>query len=254
LCEERILCSSKEQLLKMEEYAIRRAHDAFLELEIARKTATGAVHEQSDEVNCDAIPTSYEFKDAAEQDTNSKRSVEEKLLRQQKDTELKARYSRGQRLKPQQQKSAIEIETGAASDSDGTKGDIISEDNVSERQHHVIRQDDSGYSTSRRQTSLTTDTCLDRGKVWGQKQDIALGFPGRPDLWDRVKQAAKESEIAITTADGRIVSDGIWNTPSLKLLWNDFWGQARTLLSWTVTTSDLAVNLTARDSSFAVGK
>lgn len=241
----------------MEEYAIRKAHDAFLELEIARKTATGAVHEQSDEVNCEIRPTIYVFKDAAEPDAKSKHSVEDKLLNQQNDTALKARYSRAQRLKLQQ-KSEIELEAGQASDSDGTKGDIISEDNVSERQHHVVHQDDStSCSPSRPQTSFTPDTSLDRGKSCELKQDIAFCFSGRPDLWDTVKQAAKESEIASNRVGhifGRIVSDGTWHAPSLKLLWSDFWRQAGSLLSWTVTTSDLAVDIMARDSSFAVGK
>jgi hypothetical protein len=240
----------------MEEYAIERAHDAFRELEIARKTAAGAVHQQSDEVNCDTKPTTYVFKNASESDVQRKRSIEDNSLSQRNNTELKPRYSRAKRLDSLQQQCEGDFETGQASDSDGTKGEIISEDNVTERQHHVVHQGGSSCP-SRPQTSLATETGLDLGESWRFKQDIGLGLPGRPDLWDTVKQAAKESEI-VSNRDGHLfghtVSSGIWNAPCLKLFWNDFWRQARSLLAWTVTTSDLAVDLTARDSSFAVGK
>jgi hypothetical protein len=75
--------------------------------------------------------------------------------------------------------------------------------------------------------------------------------------WEIVEMVATESD-ANSGRRGQLegrehrVSDGIWKFPTPKLVWGNFYTKTCSMLSWTVSTSEQATDLKARDSSFAV--
>ncbi|CAB9496984.1 expressed unknown protein [Seminavis robusta] len=280
-CEERILCSSIDQLVQLQAEAVQQAHDAFLELEVTRKEAAEAVFETAEEAKCTFLFQDDKGRELGAASSHRSGDMESRLFgigqaalemasnkQKREKQEFQTQYSRGEPLRQQQSSqgeqshpSEGEIKgesqspsrpdhTLSGSESRGPNGGTYKGEGLPAREKPLMNLEGACHFPSLLQIPIITD-----GDGNGSN-NVTSFRASEEDSWDLVKRVAAESETgADRTGDIMFrhqVSDGVWNRPSLKLWWKDFKEQASSMIGWTATTSDLATDLLARDSQFAV--
>lgn len=258
-CEEQIRWSNTKKLEEMERQAVEDAYDAFIDLEYARKKA--AVHETPEDSLRPPRPSAFWF-DASDVVPNKQKgdTVEAKLFGKGHATLENATLEHEKEKQRRQSKyvnghQSVGVETNSSSVSGHSAQPDAGPDNGRGAVGMRPRLETEGSSYFPSLIRMNMDMG-NSGKENQNTLSLRSAESTAADHWELVNQVATESEIGACES-GQVpsyhtVSDGVWEWPSLSDLWNEFWTRTFSLFLWTAQTSDLATDLMARDSTFAV--
>lgn len=255
----------------MEKEAVEAAHQAFIVLEIAR--AKAATHDQSEELTCKR-PSVFWFQEPADASSSpgEKGETVEAILYGKGQTTLeRASMTQPMQTKPRKSKytkleeeaqhteSIVEPKDMDAAGS-GADAHKVSFQGPIEQRPRLDTEGSYHFPSLLKLNNELESKGSDlrsRGNGVSFRSSLAQATPKSPHPWDLVKRLAIETERgASESADlsiHHVVSDGVWHPfwhP--KRVCTEFWKQTCSMFVWTAESSDLATDLMARDSTFAV--